>query len=932
MGKQFFQKKFLPFALTAAMLLPAVPAMAATNDLQGHWAEPTITEWQKKGLIQGYEDGSFKPNSSITRAEFIVLTNNAKGFTEEAKISFLDVKDGDWFYSAVAKAVAANYVKGYEDGTFHPNQTITRAEAAVILANITGLDANAAGADSFTDAAQIPAWAKGSIGAAAAAGYMSGYPDGSFGASAPITRAEAVSSLNRVLGAAETAKEDFIITEPGTVVKDKVITGDLIIEESVGDGDVYLENVTVEGDTFVKGGGSHSIYAKNSNFGGTVYAQKNNVHFGISGSTQIKDMQLNQPSSITFDKDFSGSLKNLSIPEGAQAGNYSIESKDKNSTPVENMNVDAKAKLTLDANISSMTVGEKAEDSSIIVEKDAQVDDMKIKSKTEISGEGTIDNMDVGANGVIIDKALTVEETTTSNSAETPLVKPITTPYYGGGSSSSGGGSSRPSKPTVTITPYIINLQNTTNAYFTLDNASVTLDDLFISVTKDGSTLTKDTDYKINFSGQMIEIEFQSLLAKDAEYEVTIEASSVGASKYSIEKTTTTLATPKTLQWSATTSGAESIVPNAAIPEDGAKVTFTVTGATFNSMSTNIGAKLQANTPESSESIIINSLNIAPTIGGNTITVDLVGQSLSVGTYTVTLTVDKSLLNLNVPYVADEISTATTTFTVTEKLVAMGEPTSKFTEITSGATLPTGSDVLSITFPMTGVKSFAETGENAYDVTITPTGSDIATLIGLTTNSMGGKDAYVELRGTAPTVATDTEYTVTLKIPKAGITVVPGYTFPESTTADLTKTFTFTVKPAPTTTPIRVQSTTYDTVEITAGAAIPESTTLTLNITGASALTTSGIQVIAFQNGNSVEISNTGVFTPNTTGGTLVLTLSGTAPTISDTGLSSGSNGLKVVIPKEAFTPMDGYTLPSKNITIQDFKFVLNPATTPTGE
>ena len=156
MGKNF-TKKLLPLALTAAMIVPSVPAMAAPSDIAGHWAESVITQWQSKGLIQGYEDGTFKPGNTITRAEFVTLMNNAKGFWSEGSINFSDVKNGSWFYSAVARAVAAGYVKGYSDGSFKPGNTITRAEAAVMIANAARLSANEAGAYRFTDVGSIPA-------------------------------------------------------------------------------------------------------------------------------------------------------------------------------------------------------------------------------------------------------------------------------------------------------------------------------------------------------------------------------------------------------------------------------------------------------------------------------------------------------------------------------------------------------------------------------------------------------------------------------------------------------------------------------------------------------------------------------------------------------------------------------------------------------
>ena len=69
MGKKYFAKKTLPMALAAIMAVsPAQAVLAASNDLDGHWAKAVMLEWQEKGLIKGYEDGTFKPNNNVTRA------------------------------------------------------------------------------------------------------------------------------------------------------------------------------------------------------------------------------------------------------------------------------------------------------------------------------------------------------------------------------------------------------------------------------------------------------------------------------------------------------------------------------------------------------------------------------------------------------------------------------------------------------------------------------------------------------------------------------------------------------------------------------------------------------------------------------------------------------------------------------------------------
>lgn len=73
-------------------------AFAQPSDIKGHWAEKQINDWVNKDLAKGYPGGTFKPDNSITRAEFITLVNRAFGFTEKAQVSFSDVSSKDWFY------------------------------------------------------------------------------------------------------------------------------------------------------------------------------------------------------------------------------------------------------------------------------------------------------------------------------------------------------------------------------------------------------------------------------------------------------------------------------------------------------------------------------------------------------------------------------------------------------------------------------------------------------------------------------------------------------------------------------------------------------------------------------------------------------------------------------------------------------------------
>ena len=203
--------KMLLVAFVFSLVLPASVFAADAKtaaDLNGHWAQTTIQQWMDKGMIGGYEDGTFRPDQSITRAEFIKLVNKAIGADKAGVVNFTDVSADDWFYGELQLAMGAGYVGGFEDGTFRPNDTVTRAQAAAFIAKAKNLANDTAAAARFVDNGSIADWAKGAVGAAAKAGYIGGYQDGTFQADKALTRAEAVSMLDRVMQAADKAKDE----------------------------------------------------------------------------------------------------------------------------------------------------------------------------------------------------------------------------------------------------------------------------------------------------------------------------------------------------------------------------------------------------------------------------------------------------------------------------------------------------------------------------------------------------------------------------------------------------------------------------------------------------------------------------------------------------------------------------------------------------
>lgn len=457
MGKNF-TKKLLPLALTAAMIVPSVPAMAAPSDIAGHWAESVITQWQSKGLIQGYEDGTFKPGNTITRAEFVTLMNNAKGFWSEGSINFSDVKNGSWFYSAVARAVAAGYVKGYSDGSFKPGNTITRAEAAVMIANAARLSANEAGAYRFTDVGSIPAWARGSVGAVVAAGYMTGYPDGSFDANASISRAEAVSSLNRMLGGTayqptqpttpttdttKTTSDDVVIEDKGTTLKNQTVDGNVTIAKSVGNGDVTLRNVTIKGDLIVKGGGSNTVTLEDVDVRGKARLLKEGVHLHLVGDTDIRKLLIDLAAHITQSSSYKDEIGEIIL-----AGDGDLSKTTRIDVPAKQLRIENQADLILGGDVEKLIVDEDAKGAEIEIKKGTTVNELNTDAKIKLTGKGRIDLLDVSASGVTFDKNLNIRKTDTSNGATAPKENGSTS--TGGNSGGSSGGNSSTTSKEIT--------------------------------------------------------------------------------------------------------------------------------------------------------------------------------------------------------------------------------------------------------------------------------------------------------------------------------------------------------------------------------------------------------------------------------------------------------------------------------------------------
>lgn len=273
-----FKRIFSLFIILCLLYTGTSAVFAKGSDISGHRAEGEINKWVSEGLIKGYPDGRFKPDSPIIRAEFITFINRIFNFTDKSGKAFTDVKSNDWFAEDIAKISAAGALMGDGYGKARPNDKLTRQEAAVILSRVLYMPArNKNAADKFKDSNKIALWSRNAVSSMTERGYISAKSDNSFDPLGEITRAEAVKMLNKAIGElkykADTysgdIKGNLSISTGSVILKSMTIDGDLYLLPGIGDGKVTLDGVIVKGKTVLYGD-KRNIELKNSKLADTI--------------------------------------------------------------------------------------------------------------------------------------------------------------------------------------------------------------------------------------------------------------------------------------------------------------------------------------------------------------------------------------------------------------------------------------------------------------------------------------------------------------------------------------------------------------------------------------------------------------------------------------------------------------------------------------
>ncbi len=219
-------RKLLLIVLTFLLMVTVAvrPAGAFLSDLAGHWASSMVAVLEAWGIVGGDDQGRFRPDSPLTRAQLAKLLTVGLGYESDAdelrkyQSRYTDVPAWHWARGYVESFAELGITEGYPDGRFGPDEPVTRAQMAAFAVRALGLADRArlsnAEPTRYNDDANIPSWARGSIYVAYNEGIMMGLPDGNFYPNQSVTRAEGVATLYRIL-----ARKGAVLHLVGTLVE-----------------------------------------------------------------------------------------------------------------------------------------------------------------------------------------------------------------------------------------------------------------------------------------------------------------------------------------------------------------------------------------------------------------------------------------------------------------------------------------------------------------------------------------------------------------------------------------------------------------------------------------------------------------------------------------------------------------------------------------
>ena len=318
-------KKPIAFVCAAALLLSPTGALGASPsdfvDFPNDWSTGAMTAAVDNGLLGGVDGEHIAPQGVLTRAQMAAIINRAFGAEKTASLTgYTDVAANAWYATDMAKAVQMGTFSGSGNGLLEPDRAITREEAFSVLARAFALSAgDGAALNDFTDGAQVSAWARGSVSAMVAGGYVNGSDGNRLNPQQSITRAEFAAVMSNLVAQyidADSTLNRSLEIDGNVIVRGNVdlsgytINGDVIIADEATN--VTLDGVTVNGRLVVRGA-SDSLTISGSTADGVIITNPN-------GASVLKTDNASDLGTVTALGDLTlsgGQLDRLTIAESA---------------------------------------------------------------------------------------------------------------------------------------------------------------------------------------------------------------------------------------------------------------------------------------------------------------------------------------------------------------------------------------------------------------------------------------------------------------------------------------------------------------------------------------------------------------------------------------------------------------------------------------
>ncbi|WP_312647373.1 S-layer homology domain-containing protein [Aminipila sp.] len=388
-------------AVIIAVPLISVPTTvygATFSDIRGHWAESYINKAVSAGFVKGYPDGTFCPDKSVTRAEFTSMVNKALGNTGSTSVTFSDVPSNEWYYNDVAKGISAAFVGGYDNNTFRPDNAVSREEAAAMVSRFVPTYGTSGSISSFKDKGSISSWATDAVAKIYGKGYMGAYEDGRYHPQDSLTRGMTAKIICSILDKENIVSSSTTVKDKGTTLSNRIYSNNVTMHSDLGSGEAELSNCMVLGTLYVYGGGENTITVSNSRVA-NAYVEKSSSAVRVLAKGQT-----------TINKTTTGNTATLET-SGLSGGLYG--------TGFNNVDIKGSADTTLKGSfvkvnvtgssadvdvesgaITTLNVNSSGRSSTIKLNSKASIGTANVDAAATFNGSGSINTMNVNSSGV----------------------------------------------------------------------------------------------------------------------------------------------------------------------------------------------------------------------------------------------------------------------------------------------------------------------------------------------------------------------------------------------------------------------------------------------------------------------------------------------------------------------------------------------------